>query len=81
LVKQQHTVVSHPLSIRNIPVQFGVEDIVPIELGVEAERFMKIKEKSRVINQRKRNMFETDLKSVRTRSGPIVSPHCDSSIL
>jgi hypothetical protein len=64
-----------------MPAQFGVEDIVPIELDVEFVPFMKIKEKSRVINQRKRNMFETDLKSVRRRSGTILSPHCDSSIL
>jgi len=35
-VKQQHWVVSHPLSIRNVPTQLGVVVIIP---------FMKIDEK------------------------------------
>jgi hypothetical protein len=36
LYKQQHDELRrHPLSIRNVPVQFGVEDIIPIQLGVE----------------------------------------------
>lgn len=36
LDKQQHEVTTHPLSIRNVPVQFGVGDITPMQLrGVE----------------------------------------------
>jgi hypothetical protein len=36
LVKQQHWVVSHWLSIRYVPIQLGVEEIIP---------FMKIEKK------------------------------------
>lgn len=33
LYKQQHPeLVRHPLSIKYVPVQFGVEDITPIQL-------------------------------------------------
>jgi hypothetical protein len=94
LVKQQQIVVSHAPSVWNVPIQLGVDEIVPF--------FMKMKKKSRVINQRKKEIYSfphmlnlycviavraseficgTGWKNLRTRFEVVVSADGDISIL
>lgn len=59
LEKQQHELIAlHPLSIWNVPIQFGVEENGPIQLYAEEfVPFMKWKQKSRVLNGGKKYRF------------------------